>query len=140
MSRGLRWTELPPKVRDRYAQTVPAAKLEPRLVPKHGSRQPNKTEAEFASRYLEMWRVAGAIASYGYESVTLKLANDCRLTPDWNGVDRLGRTFFWECKGPHAEEDSIIKLKLAARLFPHYEFSLCRRHKGGEWTIVRVLP
>jgi hypothetical protein len=95
----------------------------------------NKTEAEY-STMLEALRRIGRIESYAYESVTLKLAADCRLTPDFLVINDLGEVEFHEVKGGLIREDAAVKLKVAAKQFP-FRFKLAQK-KGKNWTITEV--
>jgi hypothetical protein len=72
------------------------------------------------------------IAWFAYEGVTLKLAHDTRYTPDFAVMLRDGTLEMRECKGPHAFEDSLVKLKCAAAVFP-FVFRLVTRTKDGAW-------
>jgi len=73
----------------------------------------------------------------GIQNVTLKLAVDCRYTPDFSAIVD-GRKVFFECKG-FMREDALIKLKLAARLFTEYDFVLVTRDKTG-WHEKEIEP
>ncbi len=97
---------------------------------------PNKLEEAFKS-ILDGKQENGEIRMYGFERITLKLAHDCRYTPDFDSVGHNG-TEFWEVKGPQQWEDSWIKLKVAAAMFPFYRFHLCKR-EAGEW-VIRDVP
>lgn len=82
----------------------------------------NKTEAAYAV-VLEAQKRAGAIVDYKYEALTLKLADDCRLTPDFVVEYPDGEVQLHEVKANrqgrwHAEDDARVKLKVAASLFP----------------------
>jgi hypothetical protein len=82
----------------------------------------NKGESAYAN-HLELLKRAGEIVYYRYAPINLKLAPDCFYRPDFlvhwaNGeleiVDVKGR------KGEfcHIEEDSWIKIKIVAHMFP----------------------
>jgi len=75
----------------------------------------------------------------GIQCITLKLAYDCRYTPDLWTHGQLGFRA-WETKGPHAWEDSIIKLRVAARLYPMITFTLVRRDKSQGWIMQDIRP
>ena len=62
-------------------------------TPRH-PRGPNKTESEYAHRYL--------CASHArFEALVFKLENGHRYTPDWITVDDDGQITCHEVKGPH---------------------------------------
>lgn len=66
-----------------------------------------------------------------YESVKLRLAGKCWLTPDY--LTTRGVQIFWEVKGERAWEDSIVKLKMAAETYPCFGWVLVRRPKPNRW-------
>jgi hypothetical protein len=114
------------RVRYRYART-------PRTRRVAGVM--NKTEAEY-STILEAQKRVGQIESYDYEVMTLKIAHDCRLTPDFLVINSLGEIELHEIKGGLIREDAAVKLKVAASRFP-FRFKLCQK-KGKNWTITEV--
>jgi len=99
----------------------------------------NKTERQL----LLMLRAGYLADQYGpyqtirIQAITLLLANDCRYTPDFATVAG-NRLTLWECKGPHCWEDSWVKFKAAAALFPELRFVWAQRDKGGEWHVKEV--
>lgn len=93
------------------------------------TRFPNKLEAEYGL-VLEAEKRQGLIRDYRFEAVTLKLADDCRLTIDWFVMAADDVIEMREVKGPHAWEDSIIKLRVAAQMYP-FRFSLHRKVNGA---------
>lgn len=95
----------------------------------------NKTEAawlEVLNRDLPPeWRVLT-------QSITLRLANGCRYTPDFAMLHGpTGAARFYEVKG-HMRDDAAVKLKVAAAQFPAWAFWLVWR-KGGQWQQQRIL-
>lgn len=88
----------------------------------------NKTEAAYAA-HLEQRKLAGEIISYHFESYTLKIAADCRYTPDFMVLLPDGTMQFHEVKG-YWMDDAKVKIKVAARTFPHV-FIAVRKVKGG---------
>jgi hypothetical protein len=78
---------------------------------------------------LEALKRDGGIALWRFESVTLKLAPDCRYTPDFYVLENDGRVRFEETKG-HWRDDAKVKIRVAARLFPEYEFRALRLERG----------
>lgn len=86
--------------------------------------------------YLTFLRSQGC-AWIGIQSVTLKLASDCRLTPDFTVLVN-GELTFIDVKG-FQREDALIKMKMAARSFPWASFEIVKR-KNGEWIREMVKP
>lgn len=89
----------------------------------------NKLESDFKAE-LE-YRGHRRILS---QSITLKIGTDCRYTADFATVGNDLQLVLWEVKGPFAWEDSIIKLKVAARQYDWISFILVKRDKAtGKW-------
>lgn len=97
----------------------------------------NQTEKRRAIE-LEAMKRTGAIASWAYEKITLKLADDTRYTPDFFVVEPDGMIRFEETKG-FWREDAKVKIKVAASLFPFRFVSLVAA-KGGGWTETEFSP
>ncbi len=79
----------------------------------------------------------------GVQCITLKLADDCRLTPDFAYRHRDdGQLVFVDVKG-FQREDALIKMKVAARMMPWARFVIVK-HKGGlpngSWHTAIVKP
>lgn len=75
----------------------------------------------------------------GVQNITLKLANDCRLTCDFAYLDKDGQLVLIDVKG-FQREDALIKIKVAARQFPWIRFAIVKRVKGGGWDYQEVKP
>lgn len=85
-----------------------------------------------------------------WEAITLRLANDCRYTPDFSAWMPLNVAYdplvlrFWEVKRawkgkrrPHIEDDARVKLLVAAKEYPEFDFWLVW-YDGQEWHEERV--
>lgn len=87
----------------------------------------NKTERQYYN-YLRsqdhLW--------IGVQNITLKLAHDTRLTPDFTYLNKEGDMVFVDVKG-FQREDALIKMKVAARQFPWASFVIVSRGKNGSW-------
>lgn len=101
----------------------------------------NKTEARYAER-LQIQLLAGEIAAYGFEVVTLKLADRTRYTPDFFVLAADGAIEFHEVKAcrsngvPLFEDDARVKIKVAAE--QHWMFVFKGAYElpkkaGGGW-------
>jgi hypothetical protein len=71
--------------------------------------------------------------------MTFKIGNGVRYTPDWTAW-LAGRLTAWETKGPHARDDSIVKLKVAAATWRNISFVLAWRDSGRSWRLQPILP
>lgn len=104
-------------------------------VKPRGQRVMNKTESRRAAELTALVNV-GVIRSWAYEAVTLRLADDCRYTPDFLVVDNAGAIRFEETKG-FWRDDARVKIKVAARTFPMFSFvalTVRKQRDGGGWT------
>jgi hypothetical protein len=74
--------------------------------------------------------------------INLELANGCRYRPDaWVVYGKPLQLLAYEVKGRHAWDDSVVKLKVAARAYPWIRFHLVTRpERLGPWKIALVEP
>ncbi len=93
----------------------------------------NKTERAFYNLLM----VSNHQCVY-VQALTLKLADDCRLTVDFVHLTQDGKLIFTDVKG-FQREDALIKMKVAARMFPMFHFQIVKRIKGN-WDITPVKP
>jgi hypothetical protein len=101
---------------------------------RQSSKPLNKLEQEFLE-YLKAQH--NGIPSLRPQALRFQLANGVTLTPDiismsWplSGGDKQPTA--WEVKGPFAWEDSLIKLKFAAREWPEWRWVLAWKEEG-QW-------
>lgn len=98
-------------------------------------RQPsgrmNKTEQAYAELLAARVHL-GEIVEFKFESLKLRLADRTWYTPDFSVVLAGGAREIHEVKG-HWTDDARVKIKVAAELYPHYQFIAVRRVKG-EWV------
>jgi hypothetical protein len=106
--------------------------------PKPKGRQPNKWERLYADR-LRVLVAAGEIHEFGYETVTLKLANDCRYTPDFWVVLPNGKVEAHEVKG-HMRAVARTKLAVAVKQFRSWLPIYLATRPNGDWKVERLLP
>lgn len=101
---------------------------------RQSSKGPNKTEREYFDRLRQ-----DCCAFVVEQSVTFKLANGVRYTPDAVVVKSFG--FGVEChevKG-FMRDDAAVKLKLAAKLYPFFVWKLAWK-ENGTWRTQTILP
>jgi hypothetical protein len=136
-------------MRGRADQTPPTRALPPAkgTLPEP---EMNKTEAAYDA-YLALQERAGAVLWHKFECVTVKIAADCRLTPDFLVMLPDGRLEFHDTKGAkkikigkragqrtaYFEEDALIKAKVAAALFP-IPIYFVWPEPNGEWGKKRI--
>jgi hypothetical protein len=85
---------------------------------------------------LEALRRAGEIQAWEFEGVTLRLAHDCRYTPDFFVLENSGAIRFEETKG-FWRDDARVKIRVAAEKYPYFAFVALRLRKkkqGGGWA------
>ena len=97
------------------------------------TREKTKTEADFE---LELKRQHPSLTIL-YEPLKLRIDGTCWYLPDFF-VPEL-HTFF-EVKGPHIFEDSIIKFKAARAIHTWAKFECWQRKRDGIWRQIRRLP
>ncbi len=126
-------TIAPPAAVQRPEMPSEPLKTDFKASPSTDEAKLNKTERA----YLAYLRRLG-VPSLGIQNVTLKLADDCRLTVDFNYIDENGRWTFVDVKG-FQREDALIKMKVAARLFPILRFVIVKKDGTG-WDAKEVKP
>ena len=82
----------------------------------------NATEAEYERLFL-------GGKPHGFEEITLRLGDDCRLTVDFWVLGDDNVLEFHEVKG-FWRDDAKVKLRVAAERYPHFRFKAFRREKG----------
>ena len=98
----------------------------------------NRTEERF-DLYLDALKHHGDILWYRFEGITLKLADNCRLTVDFAVMARDGVLEMIDVKGSPAifSDDAKVKMKVAASIYP-FRFKVAfpiAEKSGGGWRI-----
>ena len=91
----------------------------------------NKTEADYAD-YLELLKIGGEIIKWQFEAVKLKLADSTFYTPDFIILTSDGFLEIHEVKG-FWQDDARVKIKVAAKEFPYFQFIAIKKAKGNQW-------
>lgn len=101
----------------------------------------NKGETRYA-QWLDLQQKVGDVKRWYFQALTFKLAKDCRYTPDFlvfrgdaqicvdvKGLKRKpdGTQTYW------ATEDSRIKIKVSAKMFPMYKWVIAFPLQNGNW-------
>lgn len=107
-------------------------KPEPVKKPRRATSM-NKTEREYSEILIAKYSSESQIRWEGY---TLTLANRAKYTPDFAVVFQDGHIEFHEVKGAYIYPKALVKLRIAAELFPH-RFFLAQK-KGGKWTVTEM--
>ena len=94
----------------------------------------NKTE----SAYLDELRCDPQYVAIHVQSLTLKLGDDCRYTPDFVTIDKEGKCKCHETKG-FWRDDARVKIKAAARMYRWMEFVAVTKQKG-DWQYEQIRP
>jgi hypothetical protein len=80
----------------------------------------------------------------GIQNITLKMGHDVRYTSDFWAMDSSGLRAI-DCKGVKKDgsllcwEDSKIKMRVAARMFPMFRFLIAYK-EGGIWHHIEIKP
>lgn len=88
----------------------------------------NKWERRYADR-LELLKAGGEVLWWKFEGITLKIAPDCRYTPDFLVMLKDSTLELHEVKG-FWRDDAKVKCRLAADLFP-FPVWIVKPMKGG---------
>ena len=86
--------------------------------PRHVAGEMNGMEKRYAA-HLETRRLVGEIIGWKFEAIKLKLARATFYNPDFLVIKLDWRLELHETKG-HWEDDAVVKLKLAAQMFPEF--------------------
>ena len=127
-----------------FKSKMPLPQALPEMSVKSGSRGATTDEQKLNGlerAWLAVLREAG-YPYIGIQSVTLKLADGCRYTPDFFTRSTCGSFTAWETKG-FFRDDAKVKIKVAARLFTFFRFLVVTRRKkrdGGGFDIHEVKP
>lgn len=89
----------------------------------------NKTEAAYALR-LEALKQAGEVLWYKFEGMKFRLADNTFYTPDFIVLNGNSEMEAHEVKGFYITDDSLVKIKVAASLFP-FNFKMMILKKGA---------
>jgi len=146
MSGAVNWTEQ--QVADYYAgrgKGIPLTTTAEKKTHSRGSHTPgtmNKIESRCA-QYLDLMKKMGDLKEWFFEKVTLKIGPDCRLTVDFMLVMTSGEIKFWEVKHirrgtMHSEDDSKVKMRVAAGMFP-WRFYWVVPMANGSWEEIPVI-
>lgn len=94
----------------------------------------NRTELKYRDMLAEK-KHAGQIIDFKVQQLTLKIADDCRFTPDFSVINSDQTITLIDVKG-FEREDAVIKMKCAAQMFPEFRFEMVEWRKG-EWNVTR---
>jgi hypothetical protein len=94
----------------------------------------NRTEAAYAAE-LERQKAAGEVLWWKFEGLKLRLADNTFLTVDFAVMVKDGTLEMREVKGGYWQDDSRVKIKVAASLYPFRFIGLMPipKSKGGGW-------
>lgn len=105
----------------------------------------NKTEAAYA-RLLEARRVAGEVAWWAFEPLSLRLAKGSSYSPDFVHVESDGLIVCTETKGTAGwslDSESRTKWKACGERYPLFAFRAAtarRKADGGGWDHEEYQP
>lgn len=107
-----------------------------KVIRQSKKKGPNPTELRYT---IEVLPARKDMVSCQFEAIYLEIANGCMYRTDWLVEVEGGRYEIHEVKGGKVWDDSIVKLKVAARLYPGFTFYIAQ-YKSGEWIVQKVLP
>ena len=91
----------------------------------------NKTEAAYAD-YLESLKLGGQIIKWQFEAIKLRLADNTFYTPDFLVLNADNFMEIHKVKG-FWQDDARVKIKVAAKEFPYFQFVAVKKAKGNQW-------
>ena len=95
---------------------------------RHVAGAMNKLEGQYELS-LRIMEQANEIQSFMFEPLKLKLADKTYYTPDFMVVANTNIIELHEVKG-FWEDDARVKIKVAAKMFPQFQFKAFSRKKG----------
>jgi hypothetical protein len=105
----------------------------------HEPGQMNGLEKRYAA-HLGLRKLTGEIADWRFEAIKLRLAPKTYYSPDFAVVTTSGRIELHETKG-HWEDDARVKVKVAAAMFPWFDFVGVQMEKRNKtWQFEQFNP
>lgn len=117
------------------------AKSQGRYGKRHKPGEMDKTEEAYAA-LLQAMKLAGDIAEWRFESVTFKLAEGSRYTPDFEIVHNDGLIEYVDVKAGAIDEKSKTKIKQAREIWYMFDFTMLLKQSkktGGGWSEVPMV-
>lgn len=82
------------------------------------------------------------------QAVRFEIASGCHYTPDvfaisWPnefGPVSPAMPTAWEVKGKKMWDDAVVKIKVAARVWPDITWIMCWKEPNGQWQTQRIMP
>ncbi len=93
----------------------------------------NKTERKY-NDYLESKRMKGEILWFKFDCINLRLAEKTFYKPDFFVLTSDFELQVHEVKG-HWEDDALVKIKVAAELYPFSFKSVHWNTKNNAWDV-----
>jgi hypothetical protein len=100
----------------------------------------NKLEAMW---YLEIRHKFPSCPPIRVQAKRYQLGNGVTFTPDFScssWPELNPKETAWEVKGAHSWDDSLVKIKLAAELWPEVRWFFVWRDANGIWATQEVVP
>lgn len=96
-------------------------------------RGPNKVEAEWMARCVQVYAAYGLKLKIVHEPFSVRLPSGTRYTPDVGIFFENQILALWEVKGPyiHDKKGSIRALKEAAATWPQWNWSFAQKRESG---------
>lgn len=99
----------------------------------------NKTESAYA-QLLEAKKAAGLILDWKFHVLRIRLADNTFYEPDFMVMTADREIQIHETKGGHVTKEGRTKIKIAAETMPWFRFFMCKKQKGGEFTVTEFNP
>lgn len=105
-----------------------------RRGPNFKSKKMTHPERDFLVRVLTPLAHSGEIDHVRFQAMTFESGQGSKYTPDFTARQRTTNMgLAYEVKGAYVYEDSIIKFKACALLYPDWIWYWCQQDDAGNW-------
>lgn len=112
-----------------------------RRGPNFKHEKKTQPEADFETRFLMPLLRAGQIYGLHFHALRFNAGLGSWYEPDFTAIDSDdNQLLVYEVKGPHVYEDSIVKFKACALLYPWASWIWAERDSAGNWIFVPANP
>jgi len=95
----------------------------------------NKLETE----YFDVLKASYPTATIRPQSKKYRVCNGSVYCPDFTAIIN-GIETAWETKGKHSWDDAMLKIKVAASVWPEVDWWLVWKDASGRWTTQKIIP
>ena len=112
-----------------------------RRGPNFKHEKKTQPELDFEQRFLFPMQQAGQIYGLHFHALRFNAGLGSWYEPDFTALDSEdNRLLVYEVKGPHVYEDSTVKFKACALLYPWVSWTWAERDSAGNWIVLPANP